>query len=87
MSYLPSSGDQIGNFTPAGHRQAGAVREHTGWYCKYDVNPRFQLTAAAYNLDRYNQRLADPNNPGFFILSGKTNTQGIEIGANGYVTD
>ena len=38
-------------------------------------------------MDRYNQRLADPNNPGFFILSGKTNTQGIEIGANGYVTD
>ena len=54
---------------------------------KYDLSPTFQLTGAIYNLDRFNQRLADPNNPGFFILSGKTSTQGLEIGANGYVTD
>jgi catecholate siderophore receptor len=54
---------------------------------KYDVTPTFQVTGALYNLDRTNQRLADPNNAGFFILSGKTNTQGAEIGANGYLTD
>ena len=87
VSYLPSSGDQIGNFTPGLVIAKPEQFENTEVGIKYDVNPRFQLTAAAYNLDRYNQRLADPNNPGFFILSGKTNTQGIEIGANGYVTD
>ncbi|MDP4002750.1 TonB-dependent siderophore receptor [Methylobacterium sp. NEAU K] len=87
VSYLPSSGDQIGAFTPGLVIAKPEQFENTEVGIKYDVNPRFQLTAAAYNLDRYNQRLADPNNPGFFILSGKTNTQGVEIGANGYVTD
>ncbi len=87
VSYLPSSGDQIGSFTPGLVIAQPERFENTEVGIKYDVNPAFQLTAAAYNLDRTNQRLADPNNPGFFILSGKTNTQGIEIGANGYVTD
>nr|WP_198157589.1 TonB-dependent siderophore receptor [Methylobacterium nodulans] len=87
VSYLPSSGDQIGAFTPGLVIAKPEEFENTEVGVKYDVSPTFQLTAAAYNLDRRNQRLADPNNPGFFILSGRTNTQGIEIGANGYVTD
>lgn len=87
VSYLPSSGDQIGTLSPGLVIAKPEEFENTEVGVKYDVNPTLQLTAAAYNLDRRNQRLADPNNPGFFILSGKTNTQGIEIGANGYVTD
>ena len=87
VSYLPSSGDQIGAFTPGLVIAKPEEFQNTEVGVKYDVTPIFQLTAAAYNLDRSNQRLADPNNPGFFILSGKTNTQGIEFGANGYVTD
>ncbi|KAB1071671.1 TonB-dependent receptor [Methylobacterium planeticum] len=87
VSYLPSSGDQIGTLTPGLVIAQPERFQNLEVGAKYDVNPAFQLTFAAYNLDRTNQRLADPNNPGFFILSGKTNTQGIEIGANGYVTD
>ena len=87
VSYLPSSGDQIGNFTPGLVIAQPEKFENTEVGVKYDVSPTFQLTGAIYNLDRFNQRLADPNNPGFFILSGKTSTQGLEIGANGYVTD
>ena len=87
VSYLPSAGDQIGAFTPGLVIAQPERFENTEVGVKYDLTPSIQLTAAAYNLDRFNQRLADPNNPGFFILSGKTNTQGFEIGANGYVTD
>ncbi|MHB2208116.1 TonB-dependent receptor [Methylobacterium sp. CM6257] len=87
VSYLPSSGDQIGAFTPGLVISKPEEFQNLEVGVKYDVNPAFQLTFAAYNLDRRNQRLPDPNNPGFFILSGQTNTQGIEIGANGYVTD
>lgn len=87
VSYLPSAGDQIGAFTPGLVIAQPERFENTEVGVKYDLTPVIQLTAAAYNLDRFNQRLADPNNPGFFILSGKTNTQGFEIGANGYVTD
>lgn len=87
VSYLPSSGDQIGNFTPGLVIAQPERFQNLEVGVKYDVTPTLQLTAAGYNLDRTNQRLPDPNNPGFFILSGKTNTQGFEIGANGYVTD
>ena len=87
VSYLPSSGDQVGAFTPGLVIAKPEQFENTEVGVKYDLNPTFQVTAAAYNLDRFNQRLADPNNPGFFVLSGRTNTQGFEIGANGYLTD
>ncbi|KQU28917.1 TonB-dependent receptor [Methylobacterium sp. Leaf94] len=87
VSYLPSSGDQIGAFTPGLviARPEGFQNLEVG--VKYDVTPTFQVTGALYNLDRTNQRLPDPNNAGFFLLSGRTNTQGAEIGANGYLTD
>jgi catecholate siderophore receptor len=87
VSYLPSSGDQIGAFSRGLVISKPEEFQNLEVGVKYDVNPALQLTFAAYNLDRRNQRLPDPNNPGFFILSGQTNTQGIEIGANGYVTD
>lgn len=87
VSYLPSSGDQIGNFTQGLVIAQPEKFENTEVGVKLDVSPSFQLTGAIYNLDRFNQRLADPNNPGFFILSGRTSTQGLEVGANGYVTD
>ena len=54
---------------------------------KWDIFPLLQFTAAVYDLDRTNQRLPDPNNPGFFILSGATNTKGFEAGLVGYMTD
>jgi Outer membrane receptor for monomeric catechols len=44
------------------------------------------FTAAAYNLNRYNVPLPDPNNPGFFLLSGSNRIQGFETTLNGYVT-
>ena len=87
VSYLPSSGDQIGAFSPGLVIAESEKFENKEVGVKYEMTPRIQLTAAAYELDRYNQRLPDPNNAGFFILSGKTNTKGFEIGANGYVTD
>lgn len=87
VSYLPSSGDQIGNFTPGLVIAQPERFQNLEVGVKYDVSPTFQLTAAGYTLDRTNQRLPDPNNAGFFILSGRTNTRGFEIGANGYVTD
>ena len=44
-------------------------------------------TAAVYDLNRTNVPLADPNNPGFFILSGSNRIRGFETELNGYVTD
>jgi catecholate siderophore receptor len=54
---------------------------------KWDVSPRLQFTTAVYDLVRTNQRLPDPNNAGFFILTGATRTKGFEAGASGYITN
>jgi catecholate siderophore receptor len=87
VSYLPSAGDQFGTLS-AGLAIAQPEKfENAEIGVKYDVTPALQLTGALYNLDRTNQRLADPNRPGFFILSGRTETQGAEIGINGYIAD
>jgi catecholate siderophore receptor len=87
VSYLPSSGDQFSTLTPGTFlaEPEKFVSKEVG--VKWDIFPRLQFTTAVYDLDRSNQRLADPNNPGFFILSGKTNAKGVEAGLVGYVTD
>ncbi|KQP96083.1 TonB-dependent receptor [Methylobacterium sp. Leaf117] len=87
ISYLPSSGDQFNALTPGLAIAKPERFENTEVGVKVDVAPTLQLTGALYNLDRINQRLADPNNAGFFITSGQTSTQGAEIGANGFVTE
>jgi catecholate siderophore receptor len=87
VSFLPSAGDQFSTLSPGLAIAEPERFENREIGVKWDVGERLQLTAALYDLDRINQRLADPNNPGFFILSGGTNAKGFELGANGYVTD
>ncbi len=87
ISYLPSSGDQFSVITPGLAIAEPEKFENTEIGVKYEVSPVFQLTGALFNLDRTNQRITDPARPGFFLTSGQTNTQGAEIGANGYLTD
>jgi catecholate siderophore receptor len=87
VSYVPSAGDQFSTLSP-GTQVAPPeklVNKEVG--VKWDALPRLQFTSAFYNLIRTNQRLPDPNNPGFFILSGETDTEGFEAGLNGYITD
>lgn len=86
VSYLPSAGDQ---FTALSEGLAIAEPErfeNREVGVKWDVAPDLQLTGALYDLDRFNQRLPDPNRPGFFLTNGQTNARGVEIGANGFVT-
>jgi catecholate siderophore receptor len=87
VSYLPSSGDQFSSLAPGLAISQPERFENAEVGVKYDVSPALQFTGALYNLDRFNQRIADPNRAGFFLTTGQTNTQGAEIGANGYVTD
>jgi len=87
ISYLPSAGDQFSVLSPGLVIAAPEkfVNKEVG--LKYDILPRLQFATAIYDLDRTNQRFADPNNAGFFILSGATKTRGFEASLTGYVTD
>jgi catecholate siderophore receptor len=87
ISYLPSSGDQFSILVPGTAIVQPEKIENKEVGIKWEPNPRLLFQAAAYDLDRTNQRLPDPNNPGFFILSGHTNTKGFEAGLAAYVTD
>lgn len=87
VSYLPSAGDQFSSLNPGLviAEPEKFVNKEVG--VKYDILPRLQFAAALYDLDRTHQRLADPNNPGFFLLSGATRTRGFETSLAGYITD
>jgi catecholate siderophore receptor len=87
VSYLPSAGDQFSALSPGTviADPEKFVNKEVG--LKWDISPRLQFTSAVYDLDRTNQRLPDPNNPGFFLLTGATKTRGVEAGLAGYLTD
>ncbi|MEA2975067.1 MAG: catecholate siderophore receptor [Alphaproteobacteria bacterium] len=87
VSYLPASGDQFGGLTPgtAAAEPEKFINKEVGF--KWDVTPRLQWATALYQLDRTNQRFADPVNVGFFILNGATQVRGVETSLTGYVTD
>ena len=58
---------------------------------KWDVlNNRLSLTAALFNTERTNYKVADPNNPanpsGSQTLDGRARVSGIELGAAGLIT-
>ena len=84
VSYLPASGDQfsaLNNGTVILEPQK-FVNKEVG--LKWNIQPRLQFTAAAYQLDRTNVALSVGN--GFFVLSGQNQVRGFETGLNGYVT-
>jgi catecholate siderophore receptor len=87
VSYLPASGDQFSALTNGTVILAPQkfVNEEVG--VKWNALPTLLYTAAVYNLNRYNVPLPDPNNAGFFILSGSNQIRGFETSLTGYVTD
>lgn len=87
VSHLPSAGDQFSSLSPGLTIAAPEKFVNREIGLKYDILPRLQFTSALYELDRTNQRFPDPNNAGFFILSGATKTRGFEAALAGYVTD
>lgn len=87
VSYLPSAGDQFNSLSASSQTLKPEKLENYEIGTKWDVNPKLNLSAAIYELDRTNTRANDPNNSGFFILTGESRTRGIEIAATGKITD
>ena len=87
ISYLPSAGDQFSSLTAGTVAVSPQKFKNYEAGVKWNIFPRLQYTAAVYDLERRNVPLADPNNPGFFLLSGKNRIRGFETAMNGYVTD
>lgn len=87
VSYLPASGDQFSALNNGTVILQPQKFENKEIGVKWNILPRLQYSAAVYDLNRTNVPLADPNNAGFFILSGSNRIRGFETELNGYVTD
>src|SRR5262249_30517023 len=87
VSYLPASGDQFSALSPGTVILSPQKFVNNEVGLKWNISPRLLFSFAAYDLQRFNVPLPDPNNPGFFILSGQNRIQGLETEIKGYVTD
>ena len=85
-SYLPQSGDQFGGLDV----NTAALKPER--FDNYEIGAKWQpvegvlATAAIYQLDRTNTRVANPLGNGTFLLSGKQRSKGLELGLAGNVT-
>jgi len=86
VSYLPASGDQFSALNNGTVILQPQKFENKEVGVKWNIFPRLLFAAAVYDLERTNVPFADPNNPGFFILSGSNRIRGFESSLNGYVT-
>jgi catecholate siderophore receptor len=86
QSFLPASGDQFSALTNGTLilEPQKFVNNEVG--LKWNILPRLLYSAAVYDLKRTNVPIADPNNPGFFLLSGSHHIKGFENSLTGYVT-
>jgi catecholate siderophore receptor len=87
VSYLPSAGDQFNSLSASTEVLKPEKLENYEIGSKWDINPRLNLSTAFYELDRTNTKANDPNNPGFFVLTGESKTRGVEISTTGRITD
>lgn len=86
VSFLPASGDQFSALSNGTLILAPQKFVNNEVGLKWNIFPRLLYSAAVYDLKRSNVPLADPNNPGFFILSGTNRIRGFENSLTGYVT-
>lgn len=93
-SYVPRAGEQLASLTATNAALDPEEFENFEVGAKWDVNPRLSFTAAAYQLDRSNQAVADPtaglpggSPAGTLLLVDGQQVQGIELGAAGRITD
>lgn len=85
-SFLPQSGDQFNTLDPTFTSLEPEAFRNLELGLKWDIEPRLSLTFAAFQLDRSNTRVADPANPGFWVLTGKSRVHGLEAALAGRIT-
>jgi len=85
-SYLPQSGDQFSGLDI----NTEALKPEQ--FDNYEVGAKWEpiegllATAAIYQLDRTNTRIANPDGSGTFLLSGEQRSRGLELGLERSIT-
>lgn len=84
-SFLPQSGDQFSTLDAAFQSLEPESFRNLELGVKWEPAPALSLTAAAFQVDRTNTRIADPVNPGFFVLTGASRVKGLEAAVSGRI--
>jgi catecholate siderophore receptor len=77
-SFLPQSGDQFASLDASYQSLAPEAFRNLELGVKWDLPAGLSLSLAAFQLDRSNTRVADPANPGYWILTGSSRVRGLE---------
>ena len=85
-SFLPQTGDQFSTLDPAFQSLEPEAFRNLELGAKWDVTPALSMTAALFEVTRSNTRVADPANPGFFVLTGSSRVRGAEFSLAGRIT-
>ena len=85
-SFLPQTGDQFNTLNPAFQSLEPEAFRNLELGAKWDIKPGFSASAALFELTRSNTRVADPLNPGFFVLTGSSRVRGAEFALSGKIT-
>ncbi|MFM5953255.1 MAG: TonB-dependent receptor [Novosphingobium sp.] len=85
-SFLPQTGDQFSTLDPSYQSLDPEAFRNLEVGLKWAPSPTLSVTAAAFQLDRSNTRVADPANPGFWLLTGSSRVRGLEAALAGRIT-
>ncbi len=85
-SFLPQTGDQFSTLDPAFQSLEPEAFRTLELGAKWDIAPTLSFAAALFEVTRSNTRVADPANPGFFVLTGSSRVRGAELTIAGQVT-
>src|SRR5690606_12676493 len=80
VAYVPRAGEQLASLTAT--NQALEPEEFTNDEIglKWDIGSRLSTTISAYQLDRTNVAISDPNNPTLSLLVDGQRVDGLEFG-------
>jgi catecholate siderophore receptor len=88
-TYQPRGGDQLAGLNPDNRNLDPEKFDNYELGAKWDVVPTFNLSAAVFQLDRTNVlALSNPSIPTSLLIPiGRQRTRGVELSAQGEITD
>jgi catecholate siderophore receptor len=85
VTYVPRAGAQLASLNLTNQALDPEKFENLEIGAKWDVNDSIALTGAAFQLDRTNVVIPDPDDPTLSILAKGQTTRGVELGATGSI--
>ncbi len=87
VTYQPSAGDQFDSLSVTNESLKPEEIQNYEVGVKWDVNPRINLSTALFQMNRSNTPASDPSGSGQLVLTGQSQTKGLELAATGKITD